>query len=246
MILIYFLIQSSFAFFDLQYGAQARTFPMLGGEIFTETGYNFLVWGEKKDKNPFYGFIRPNIKANLSGVVNSASAEFEIYPVSFIGLSAGSEYTDSQFDFPFFDCDEIQCRGQLKRSFVQSKMALGFKGIISTINLKTDYIDHSVNSRDYGDFRKGMRGHQGHDILFEKRWVLGKTFEDKMVGVMFEESHYEISEDRNHTSMVIYQFKNGQNTYVFGAGKFETKEVGLGHIVVFRWQFDEIKSLRLF
>jgi len=183
--LLFFLISlTSWAKFDLTGGIQGRTLPALGAELYAESGYNQLLWGKKNEPKDFlYGLIRPSVQLTSSAVINAAKAEVELFPLSIIGFSAGSQIIHSNFDFPFFDCDIVDCDGEFRRNFVEAKMVLGAKGFIALGNYKIDTLTGNDSSKPMADWRNVIVGNNKRDTQIEKKLLLGKVFGTQMVGV---------------------------------------------------------------
>ncbi len=233
--------------FDLNYGAQGRTLPALGAEAFTESGYNQLLWGEKKESKDFkYGLIRPSIGTSTSAVINSFKAELEVFPISFIGFAAGRQYVHSNFDFNFLDCDEVNCQGEFKRDYVESKMALGHAGWIIVGNYKVDSIEGPLSSKPMADWRNVIVGNPKRDLQIEKKLFIGKTLSDKMAGVLYETVQFQGSRERKESFFGVIQLKKETTTYVLGAGAFQSDRRPMGFQLYLRFNQVVFPSLKLF
>lgn len=240
---------SALATMDLHYGAQGRSYPGLGGEFYLETGYNQLLWGSDpggEKKQPWYGLIRPSIRLSTSAVVNQAEAKIEVFPISFIGMAAGRRSLKSDYDFNFYNCDEVHCRGTMERNFVQGKMAIGFFGIIMMGQITTEQIEHSEDDKPFAEFKKGMIGAPGFDISTEQVALLGyKMQSGSMIGVLSNFTRFEHSEQTFQMNLGIYQFKSESSQYTIGLGTFESTHIPLGGIAVFKWQFDVVSTKKM-
>lgn len=233
--------------FDLNYGAQGRTLPALGAETFAESGYNHLLWGEKKETHDYrYGLVRPSLAASSSGVINSFKAELEVFPISFLGFAAGRQYVHSNFDFNFFDCSEVTCQGEYRRNYIESKMALGHKGWILVGNYKIDSIEGPLSSRPLADWRNVIVGNPRHDLQIEKKVFVGKSFNNKMAGVLYETVQFQGSRERKESFFGVFQIKKEHSTYLLGAGGFHSDRQPMGFQLYLRFNQVVWPSLKLF
>jgi hypothetical protein len=252
--MIYFLLLlSSFTLwatpsnFDLSYGLQGRTLPALGAELYADSGYNQLLWGKKESpKDILYGLIRPSLGASSSAVVNSAKAEIEIFPISFIGLAVGRQYQNSNFEFPFFDCEAVTCKGEYQRNYVESKMVLGFKGWILLGNYKVDTLLSPDKRIPMADWRNVIVGEPGEEVQIDKKLMFGKIFSNQMLGVLLENTRFEGSGERKESFAAIYQLRQKDTSYMMGIGAFHTDQQPMGFQFYFRIHHVALPSLKLF
>lgn len=248
-ILLLIVSSSALATMDLHYGAQARTFPGLGGEFFLESGYNGLLWGSDpggEKKQPWYGLVRPSIRLASSAVVNNAEAKIEVFPISFIGISAGRRMVKSDYDFNFYNCEEINCRGTMERNYTQGKMAIGLFGFVMMGQVTREHIEHSTDDKPFAEFQKGMIGNPGYEIATEQVGLVGfKMPSGGMIGVIGNQTKFEISEHKFKMVLGIYQWRADSSQYTLGFGTFESDHIKQGGIMVFKWQFDVVRNKKM-
>jgi hypothetical protein len=245
--ILFFFSFLTWAKFDLATGIQARSLPMIGGEIYAESGFNQLLWGTKKTTQDFkYGLIRPSLGVSTSAVINSAKAELEFFPISFLGIAVGRQYLHSNFDFPFFDCEEVTCQGEFIRNFVETKLALAHKGWIALTNYKVDTLRSPQKDRPQGDWRNVILGDPGTEVQHEKKLLIGKMFSQHMVGILAEHAQFEGSKEAKEGFTAVYQLRRENTSYMFGLGSFRTSQQGQGVILYFRLHHLLIPSLKLF
>ena len=249
LILIFLSLPSLFAksLFDLSYGMQGRTLPALGAEVYADSGYNLKIWGEKKEpKDVLYGLIRPSVSVSSSGVINSAKAEIEVYPISFIGFAAGRQIIHSNYDFPFFDCKTVQCQGEFMRNYVESKMVLGYKGFIALGNYRVDTLRSPNNDEPMADWRHVIIGEGGEEVQIEKKLLIGKFFGANLAGVLAENIQFQGSRERKESYAAVYQVRRNDTQYMLGAGIFHSTQQPMGLIIYFRIHHQALPSLKLF
>lgn len=233
--------------FDLSMGLQGRTLPGIGAELYAEGGFNQLLWGKKEEpKDVLYGLIRPSLAVSTSGVINSIKGEVEIFPISFLGLGVGHQIINSNFDFPFFDCDKVTCQGEFTRDFVESKMVLGFKGWVLLGNYKVDMLRSPNRNQPMADWRHVIVGEPGEEVQIEKKLLLGKVFSKHLLGVLIENVQFQGSRERKESFAAVYQIREGETNYMIGAGGFHTDRQPMGLILYFRVHHVPFPSLKLF
>jgi hypothetical protein len=248
-LLLLFSLTSGFAAnnFDLSYGVQGRTLPALGAEIYADSGYNFKFWGKKKEpKDVLYGLIRPNVGVSTSGVINSAKAEIEIYPISFLGFAAGRQIIHSNYNFPFFNCDKVQCTGEFMRNYVESKMVMGWQGWVALGNYRVDTLRSPNNDRPMADWRHVIIGQGGEEVQIEKKLLVGKIFNQHLLGVLIENVQFLGSRERKESFAAVYQIRKNDTQYMMGAGLFHSTQQPMGLIIYFRIHQQFLPSLKLF
>ncbi len=238
----------SFAKFDLNGGIQGRTLPALGAELYADAGYGQLLWGEREpgDKNVLFGLIRPSLAVSTSAVINSVKAEIEVFPISFIGMSFGRQYIHSNYDFPFFDCEQVTCQGNFTRNYVETKMALGAKGWVTLLSYRYDNLNAPNKTRPIADWRHVIIGDPGEEVQIERKALIAKMMGVHMVGVLMENVRFEGSGERKESYAAVYQYKPEEVAYMIGAGTFRTSREPMGLIFYFRVNATLLPSLKLF
>jgi hypothetical protein len=226
---------------------KGRTLPSLGAELYAESGYNFVVWGKKEDPKDFlYGLLRPSFGVSTSGVINSIKGELEFFPISFLGFAAGRQILHSNYEFPFLNCDEVTCRGEYIRNYVESKMVLGYKGWIVLGNYKVDTLHSPNGTRPMADWRNVIVGEPGEEVQIEKKLLIGKLFSNKMLGVLIENVQFQGSHERKESFAAVYQIRKNNTNYMIGAGGFHTDQQPMGFQLYFRIHHVALPSLKLF
>jgi hypothetical protein len=247
--LILFSALTSFAQsqFDLSAGVQGRSRPTIGAEAYVDSGLNKVFWGEKNEPKDFlYGLIRPSLGVSTSAVINSAKAEIEIFPISFLGFSVGRQYMNSNFEFPFFECKEVTCTGEFQRNYVEMKMALGLKGWILVGNYKVDTMTSPNDDEPMADWRNVIVGNPGEEVQIDRKLLFGKIFGNKLVGVLAEYTQFLGSREFKESYAAVYQFKKNNTAYMFGAGSFYSSQQPTSLILYFRINHQYFPSLKLF
>jgi hypothetical protein len=245
--LIFLFAITSWAKVDLNMGLQGRTVPGIGAELYADSGYNLLLWGRKKrSRDVLYGLIRPSFSLSTSGVINSAKAELEVFPISFLGISAGRQYSYANFDFPFFNCEEISCHGEFTRDWVTSKMAMGAKGYIAIANYTVYTMGAPDHSLPMADWKNVIIGNGGREVQIERKLLLGKVFGKNLLGILLEDVQFEGSREKKESYAAVYQFGKDKTNYMIGAGSFRSTQQPQAFIIYFRIHHVPLASLKLF
>lgn len=233
--------------FDLSLGLQGRSAPSLGAEVYAESGYNLVWWGKKeKTKDVLYGLIRPSLSFSSSGVINSAKAELEFFPVSFLGIAAGRQFIHSNYEFPFFDCEQVVCKGRYERNFVEGKMALAAGGWVLVGHYKIDVLEAHEGGQPMADWRNVIIGDPKRDVQIEKKLIFGKNQGNHLTGVMIENVQFQGSRERKESFAGVYQIRHKSTNYMLGLGAFHTNQEPMGPIIYFRINHVVIPSLKIF
>jgi hypothetical protein len=233
--------------FDVNGGIQGRTLPAIGAELYAEGGYNFLVWGKKEQpKDVLYGLIRPSVGGSTSAVVNSVKGEIEFFPISIFGFVVGRQYLNSNYEFPFLECQEVTCTGEFVRNYIENKMVIGHKGWVLTGNYKIDTLRSPNKNEPMADWRNVLVGEAGEEVQIEKKLLVAKFFSNKMLGVMIENVQFQGSGERKEGFTAVYQERRDKTNYMLGLGAFHTDQQPMGVQLYFRIHHVALPSLKLF
>ena len=184
---------------DYSVAVGGRTMP-LGAAVSGQLGYGYLLWGEKREGDFRYGYLRPALRLQTSGVVNRAEVSLAIHPISFFGFvlghSQGVRYTD-----PYtVDCATAACRGGLQSTFGKARLVLGHDRFFAGGSSRVDYYVPSRRDRPFADETSSLVGKQGGDRLltfdaFAGVWITpelaaGVLYRaERMIGTGFSNNH---------------------------------------------------------
>lgn len=234
-----------FAVTDYSSQSVIRTFPV--GFFTSGTfGESKKIWGNENEKIK-YGFLRASTTLQSSVVVNSAMAQVDFYPISFIGFYAGKDYTYRDFDVFTFDCTKIQCRGSLDRNYVGSRMVLGYKNIFAMGEFRS--ISESVKNSDklFADERATLIGGAGHDTLHRYDFVLGyKLNEQYTAGFLMHRNSMQKYENRSHMNQLFTRYQAPTWNLLFSGGTFKSRNDQLFYSTLLMFQWTGSKGLLLF
>lgn len=233
---------------DYAYSLGLRTQP-LGAGVWGELGYNQLLWGEAPSaKNPFYGYLRPKISAQSSGIVNRADVgmDFAFWAPIVFEVTQGWDHRSG--DFSGFDCTSLQCRGLLKRTKVAVKLTAGYEAYFLLWDSLLEYTKgpHSPQ-RNFVDQYWNLMGSYESDSLISSELTLGrKISEEYSVGLLGSKSRFEKSHEESTSTMAFLAFKKSQFRYFLGAGIYESSRVDRAFATAFgmKWVGNDSFSIR--
>ncbi len=103
-------------------------------------GLTQVLWGDP-ETNPIFGYVRGSAAARTSGVANGYRAQLEIYPVSLLGLTLGTQGLYRSVDAPGVDCVSYECRGWVQSHYLQIRSVIGFAGNFAQIQYQRDFFE---------------------------------------------------------------------------------------------------------
>ena len=237
---------------DLIVGAQGRTYPGIGAEARIESGYNYLLWGEGKRENPLYGLIRPAINATSSAVINSYGAEIGFYPISILGIERGFRNVQSDFGkFNFYDCDEVRCKGSLKRDYTTYKLALGYKNLVAMGRVQISdnkYSNGGERNKPVAEFRFASLANPREDSHYYSQYVIAwRSSQLKgLIGIAKDYARFQESGMEFHSTFLVYSTKIEDENWVFGFGGFESDHWEKGSVFYLRWNYEIYPTKKFF
>lgn len=114
---------------DLSLGMQGTSFPK-SFSTFIESGLSLVFWGQAHTPSPFYGFLRVAGRLQSSAIINKAEYKVDVFPVSFLGMTAGRSVSYRTSFFNDNDCPTTaDCGGWLIRNFLTLQSALKYRSL---------------------------------------------------------------------------------------------------------------------
>ncbi len=113
---------------DLRASFNGRTYP-IGAQIVGSLGVAYPLWGDTQTWK--YGYVRAGLNLMTSAVVNRAGIEFQLFPISILGITAGYDTGVRNFIPRWLQCDLYECTGRvdhkyLRLSFVAAAAGFSF------------------------------------------------------------------------------------------------------------------------
>ncbi|MGE4233084.1 MAG: hypothetical protein AB7F43_07125 [Bacteriovoracia bacterium] len=213
---------SAFGAFDYSAGAAARSLP-LAASVFGVLGYNQLLWGEKKENEFKYGFGRLSVRLNTSGVVTRPELMGEFYPISLLGFQFGYSISHRATSIDTLDCAAVACRGLLSRSFLGSKLTLGYWKFYLLGFFRADLERPSLKDRPYADEFHALAGKQGGDTVINTEAIFGFRFDESIdAGIYFSEAHFLDSGNSNDLGSIFARKKWDNFRLALGMGMYRS------------------------
>lgn len=103
-------------------------------------GASQVLWGDPAT-NPIFGYVRASGGARTSGVANGYRAQLELYPVSLLGVTVGTQGLYRSVDAPGVDCARYECRGWVQSHYLQFRSVVGFSGNFAQILYQRDFYE---------------------------------------------------------------------------------------------------------
>lgn len=217
---------------DLSYGVLARTYP-LSGAVFAKTGLGQEIWRQRTDSDldqVLYGYFRPSLQVSSSGPFNSLSAEVDLFPISFFGVSVGKSIYSRGMNISFEDCYQVQCQGTLEARHVSWKLALGYERFFSIFSLKNEWWntpgdDGIAGSRMYVEpatWTLLSNGKESTNTMRGAIGYLGSGQDRYLVAHTRSENH--LSRHRSESTYFLYRTEDpGGSFSTYGIGGFSSE-----------------------
>lgn len=127
-----------------------RNYP-LGGSIDLNLGYALVLYGEAGNKeDPFFGYVRGEVMASGSTGYSGWGYQFQAFPVSFLGLTAGQFFYDNDRDYTAYDCSTYACTGTYREDFIEARLALAYKSLFLVGRSKITRATESNSGNEIG------------------------------------------------------------------------------------------------
>jgi hypothetical protein len=247
-LLLILLATKSFAVTDYAAETLVRSYP-LAAYLKGAVGESLPLWGSPSATNPLYGFIRLGGIAQTSGAVNSFTGEFQLFPLSILGLYwAPSFVSRAGAELPTFDCAIVVCKDtNFRRQSFGAKAAIKLGAIYWTGDWKLSRLYPGVDDKDFADEQTTLVGTQGGDTSVSTTQVLGLEYSaGNSLGILAQYNRMKDRPSDNTMGMLFTRHEWGNWNFLWGAGAFKTATdsyVG-STLLILRWTGS--KGLTLF
>lgn len=198
-------------------------------------GFGQTLW-DKRGKNSsslskiLYGFIRPQIRVQTSGIVNSFDGRIEIFPISLVGLVMGQNVSYRSTDFAGVPCQQVSCQGSVQRSFVMGQAAMGYGDFALISALRLDSLQQSgtqifAGSRFYDESSSLIADATGDSLLSIDLAGIYKVSSAVDAGVLYSLSEFTKSTQRSQLASLIGFYGHGPYKYGAGLGSYSSNLV---------------------
>lgn len=234
ILIILFLPFLSFAsdsrFWDYSAGFGARSLPF-GAAARADAGYNALFWGDPAPGEFRYGFFRPRVMIQSSGLVSRAEAALAVHPISFVSLQAGAWHSQRFTTFDTIDCTSVDCKGSLSAGFLSASAAVAYGSLFASGSFRWNAISHSSSTGTDAPFAEegsALVGTPGSDHLSSAQLIVGGGSEQWKGGILFSREKMTAAGNFNRTQALFVQRKQKAWTYSAGVGAYESSTAPRG------------------
>jgi hypothetical protein len=223
IILISLSVSSVNAQVDYDVKAVTRTYPVALSFIGT-LGYGYKFWGS--DSGPLYGYIRPSVYGQTSGVINGAGAQLDFFPVSFLGFYTGAKVIKrSTDDLGSYNCAATICNGTVNRNYFGFKLGLAFKGAFLFVDGKKESAKVKDRVGVFAEETSTLLGQSGGDDLTQVTTIIGYELTKTLsIGALVQHSQMEKLKNKSIMSLGITRMNFKPWSITIGAGQFHTRQ----------------------
>ena len=227
---------------DTSFAVYARSYPR-SGVLEGEIGYGNLLWGGSGGaggSDIMYGYIRPFAVGATSGTYNSLAAGVDFFPVSFLGVRGGGEYSNNSRRYVDFDCYALNCLGTRYRSFFEAQVFFGNKQIFGQVKMRRQrWSQDQENAGNFVDPTSGLEVKANGDSETVWQSYLGVTINPSWKVILGNR----YSEMSNIKGVSQFVYLGGQYNWApisasFGVGSFASalKEREISYFLVLGWE----------
>lgn len=238
-----FLSINIHATYDLSVGAGFRSY-VLGAAARVDAGVSQELW---RHNDQIYGFIRESAYFNTSGTINSIGGRIDFFPISILGLVAGTEQVwRSSKELSTFDCDTQICDADGTRSYLRVENVLALKKFVTINDYQREFFKYSGYSGELVNALHSMEI-DANDIVNVLRNILAYQYSDKYTfGVIHFRSWSEKSKQDTAFVGFLNQFKREKWTYDAVLGVNHDRKDHDHFSVLLQVKYNFKKGLRLF
>lgn len=217
------LISSVNASVDYNVKAVTRSYPIALSFI-GSLGYGYKFWGS--DSGPLYGYIRPSVYAQTSGVINGLGAQIDFFPVSFLGFYGGSKIIKRGVDeLGSYNCATTICNGTMKRNYFGFKFGLALKGAFLFIDGKKESAEVKDRIGVFAEETGTLLGASGGDDLTQVTSIVGYNLTKTLsIGALVQHSQMKKLKNKSVMSLGITKIDFEPWSITLGAGQFHTRQ----------------------
>ncbi len=230
----------AFFTFDQKVSLVGRSYP-IGIQAWYTGGLDFLSWGDPHTWK--YGYFRAALNAASSGVVDRIGFEFQYFPLSIIGLSAGYDWGGRWYQPHFIDCSVYDCQGRLDSAYLKLQFAAAAHSLIVSGFIKYEELKHIGGLPQFYDESTLLPGQsRGEDVLTTNPTLLYSLSDRLNLGMTLLYSHGITSQSFSSLWGPVAQYHFGKDApgvansqVVFGLGEDQSTLVSPGFTLFAVW-----------
>ena len=227
---------------DLNSSFQTRTKPF-GLAVNTTAGLDTLLWGQKSSPGDFmYGYLRPSLKVQTSGVVNSYDARLEVFPISIFGMALGQQQSVRLKNFSSVNCVGNICQGAVRRDYFRTSLVLGYANFFAGTIARYEWQSPSRSGSPYYDESSSLLGSAGGDTHRSLDLYAGyKISQEHKLGAIYSVENFTSSGQNNDAESLFYAYTKGELRGVFGFGAYRSSltKRGFSAYLQLQWVFKD-------
>ena len=185
--------------------------------------YSLRTWGTAAD--PLHGYVRIAGVALLTPTSVGARTEFDFYPVSFLGFTAGRNWIERFGDIPSLDCERNECIGTLHSSDLSVRGLLKVGNIFGSVKFTKIFYDLSESgARNLvdpmgalivsGDGEESNQWNVATGIDLSPEWAIGGIFQSQELL---------LNSGTQNAQYLFARRKKDAFTFTVGAGRFSSE-----------------------
>lgn len=221
----------AFAQVDAGVAAYYRSYP-LGASFDANVGYGLVLYGEPGDKkDPVYGYLRAQIDGVASRDYSGWGYQFQLFPISIIGVSAGQYFSDNQANYSAYNCVDYFCIGNFREDFVEGRLALAYGPVFligrhkSSLLIETN--SQALASGGYISPDYSLAVERGRDKVRRTTVLVGYDLNEKFsIVASYIKSVAERSDQVGQFYLGGMLYKSGDFRIGFLGGKYENQNPG--------------------
>lgn len=246
----------SYAQLDYNLKGTYRSYPS-GIAANSDIGYGKKIWGE--DSKVMYGYLRTGVNIQTSALVNYVGAQFDFYPVSFLGLSYGKTYGKKSYDdFSGFDCSELTCKHSVEKDTLSVNLALAYKKFKFIYNYKKQDFKNKTGNSFFAEEFSNLIGYKDAKLVTHTTvygFDLSRNFMIGLLGVYNKMtnpssidaiSSVDVGTGDSLMAMLIGSYKKKKITYQVGLGAFENRKNNQNFAALFIVNWNGSLGVKLF
>jgi hypothetical protein len=182
--------------------------------------------------------VRPYARARTSALVNAGEVSVELFPVSFVGLQAGTQLSNRNTKLDTLDCTMVACQGNLSTTYLRAKGVVGYAGFFLGGSAQVGWQRPSDTTLPFGDDASSLAGLAGGDTLVSFEGYAGyRPPGPYSFGVYASRDRFTGSGAANDMESVMARRSWGPWRVMLGLGAYEstTRDRGFTTYGVVEW-----------
>lgn len=251
---------------DYAAGMMGRAYPP-GAMFYGTLGHSWRLWGHDPvpslprigpgpseiEGSPLwhYGYVRAVANVQTAFVMNRATAELEIFPISIFGFAVGQGIHQTPSLSQQFDCKTSSaCKGVLDRTSLRAQALVGYQKFFGLLVVRKEWITQASANRPglpFTDEGLGIRGAPGRDQFVSMNGAFGYQIDSKWVGgtQFMKARSVGLGEDCLTSLLFVTRFA-GVTSYTIAGGTYRSEHVKLSPTIAFQIHINKARAISLF